>query len=97
VVLQAMDADVIKTYVELGIGVGVIAAMAFDEARDAGLAALDARHLFPMQTTRVAVRRDAFLRGYVFDFIEAFAPTLTRALLQRALAAPVGDATDFEI
>jgi LysR family cys regulon transcriptional activator len=97
VVLQAMDADVIKTYVELGIGVGVIAAMAFDEARDGGLAALDARHLFPMQTTRVAVRRDAFLRGYVFDFIEAFAPTLTRALLQRALAAPVGDATDFEI
>jgi hypothetical protein len=43
------------------------------------------------------VRRDAFLRGYVFDFIEAFAPTLTRALLQRALAAPVGDATDFDI
>ena len=50
-----------------------------------------------MQTTRVAVRRDAFLRGYVFDFIETFAPTLTRSLLQRALAAPEGDATDFDI
>ncbi len=96
VVLQAMDADVIKTYVELGIGVGVIATMAFDEARDTTLAAIDARHLFPTQTTRVAVKRGAFLRGYVLDFIETFAPTLTRELVGRALAAP-DDGGDFEI
>ncbi len=95
VVLQAMDADVIKTYVELGIGVGLIAAMAFDEARDTGLVALDARHLFPMQTTRVAVKRGAVQRGYVLDFIETFAPSLTRALVLRALASPEGD--HFEI
>lgn len=95
VVLQAMDADVIKTYVELGIGVGVIATMAFDESRDSGLVALEARHLFPMQTTRVAVKRGALLRGYVLDFIETFAPTLTRSLVLRALASPEGE--HFEI
>lgn len=95
VVLQAMDADVIKTYVELGVGVGIIAAMAFDEARDAGLVALEARHLFATQTTRVAVRRGGFLRGYTLDFIATFAPTLTRDLVARALATPPGES--FEI
>jgi LysR family cys regulon transcriptional activator len=85
IVLQAMDADVIKTYVELGIGVGVIASVAFDEARDGHLVALDARHLFATNTTRVAIKRGAYLRGYVFDFIHTFAPTLTRAAVQAAL------------
>jgi LysR family cys regulon transcriptional activator len=89
-VLQAMDADVIKTYVELGIGVGVIASVAFDEARDSGLTALDARHLFATNTTRVALRRGAYLRGYVYDFIETFAPTLTRQVVQQALATEPG-------
>jgi LysR family transcriptional regulator, cys regulon transcriptional activator len=89
-VLQAMDADVIKTYVELGVGVGVIASVAFDEARDTGLAALDARHLFATNTTRVALRRGTWLRGYVYDFIENFAPTLTRQVVQQALATTPG-------
>lgn len=87
-VLQAMDADVIKTYVELGIGVGVIASVAYDEARDTGLVALDARHLFAMNTTRVALKRGRFLRGYVYDFLGTFAPTLTREVVDEAMAGP---------
>lgn len=92
IVLQAMDADVIKTYVELGIGVGVIASVAFDPDRDRGLVALDARHLFAVNTTRVALRRGSFLRGYVFDFVQTFAPTLSRAVVAQAIARPVGEA-----
>ncbi len=95
VVLSAMDADVIKTYVGLGIGVGVIASMAFDEARDGDLFAIDARHLFATNTTRVAVKRGAWLRGYVFDFITTFAPTMTRAVVEQALASAPGET--FEI
>jgi LysR family transcriptional regulator, cys regulon transcriptional activator len=90
VVLQAMDADVIKTYVELGLGIGIVAAIAFDETRDVHLRAIDARHLFAANMTRLAVRRGAYLRDYVYDFIAGFAPPLTRALVQRALNAPPG-------
>jgi LysR family transcriptional regulator, cys regulon transcriptional activator len=95
VVLAAMDADVIKTYVELGIGVGIIASMAFDDARDTQLRAIEARHLFASNTTRVALKRGAYLRGYVFDFIETFAPTLTRAVVQRAIASAPGESFDI--
>jgi LysR family cys regulon transcriptional activator len=95
VVLSAMDADVIKTYVELGIGVGIIASVAFDELRDAHLVAVEARHLFATNTTRVAIKRGAYLRGYVFDFIRTFAPTLTPELVQRALASPAGQRFDI--
>lgn len=95
IVLSAMDADVIKTYVELGMGVGIIAAMAFDEQRDAGLHAIDARHLFASNMTRVAVRRGAFLRGYAYEFIRCFAPPLTRTLVDQALAQAPG--SSFEI
>jgi len=90
VVLQAMDADVIKTYVELGLGVGIVAAIAFDEERDNHLRAIDARHLFAANMTRLAVRRGAYLRDFVYDFIAGFAPPLTRALVQRALHQPPG-------
>ena len=86
IVLSAMDADVIKTYVELGLGVGIVASIAFDAQRDRTLRALDARHLFEVNLTRLALRRGAWLRGYVYAFIEAFAPTLTRAVVERALA-----------
>lgn len=85
-VLEALDADVIKTYVEIGLGVGIIAAMAFDPVHDRALQAIDARHLFESNTTRVAVRRGAYLRGYVYDFIELFAPQLTRAAIRSAIA-----------
>jgi LysR family cys regulon transcriptional activator len=96
VVLTGIDSDVIKTYVELGLGVGIIAAMAFDPVRDAALRALDARHLFRVNTTRVAVRRGALLRGFAYDFIERFAPRLTRDSVERAAAAG-RQAESFEI
>ena len=87
IVLSAMDADVIKTYVELGLGVGIVASIAYDETRDTALRALDARHLFGLNTTRLAVRRGAWLRGYAFDFIEVFAPTLKRRAVEVAMQA----------
>ncbi len=94
-VLSAMDADVIKTYVDLGMGVGIIAGMAFDEARDSHLRAIDARHLFASNMTRLALRRGTFLRSYVYDFIHAFASPLTRELVDRSMAATAG--TRFDI
>ena len=85
IVLSAMDADVIKTYVELGMGVGIVASIAFDAERDRTLRAIDAGSLFEVNVTRLAIRRGTWLRGYVYAFIEAFAPTLTRAAVERAL------------
>jgi len=85
VVLTAMDADVIKTYAELGMGVGIVASIAFDPERDRQLRAIDARELFAVNLTRLAVRRGTWLRGYVYSFIEAFAPTLTRETVERSL------------
>lgn len=95
IVLSAMDADVIKTYVELGMGVGIIAAIAYDEQRDVQLAAIDARHLFASNMTRLALRRGAFLRGYVYEFIRSFASPLTREVIDQALSAQV--VSGFEI
>ena len=76
VVLTAIDADVIKTYVELGMGVGIVAAMAYDPKRDAGLVALESQHLFEASTTRVGLRKGAILRAYAYRLIEMFAPQL---------------------
>jgi LysR family cys regulon transcriptional activator len=86
VVLTALDSDVIKTYVELGMGVGIVAQMAYDPARDGGFEKLDASHLFAPSTTRLALRRGVFVRGYVYDFIALFAPALDRATVDAALA-----------
>jgi len=90
VVITAMDADVIKTYVELGMGVGIIASIAYDEARDPALAAIDARHLFAMNMTNLGIRRGAYLRDFAYDFIRTFAPPLDRALVERALTTAPG-------
>lgn len=79
VVLTAIDADVIKTYVELGMGVGIVAAMAHDPKRDAELVALPSQHLFEGSTTRVGLRKGAFMRAYAYRFIEMFAPQLSEA------------------
>ena len=95
VVLEAMDADVIKTYVELGMGVGIVAAIAYDETRDRHLRAIDARHLFAPNLTRLAIRRGAFLRAYVYDFIQTFASPLTRQVVEQALVDR--DAGGFDI
>jgi len=86
IVLSAIDADVIKTYVELGMGVGIVATMAFDAARDRNLRSFEAGHLFGSNTTRVAVRRGGLLRGYAYAFVELFAPHLSRQLIEKALA-----------
>ena len=85
VVLTALDADVIKTYVELGMGVGIVAQMAFEAGRDRGFVKLDAGHLFAPSTTRLALRRNVFLRGYVHAFIALFAPKYDRAAVDAAL------------
>ena len=89
-VITAMDADVIKTYVGLGLGVGIVASIAFDDERDSELRAIDARHLFEINLTKLAVRRGSFLRSYVYDFIETFASSLTREVVERAMATAPG-------
>jgi len=85
IVLTAVDSDVIKTYVELGLGIGIVAEMAFDPARDTALAALPAGHLFASNTTRLGVRRGGWLRGFEYAFIELFAPRLTRGVVTATL------------
>ncbi|HEX6003736.1 MAG TPA: LysR substrate-binding domain-containing protein, partial [Burkholderiales bacterium] len=85
VVLSAIDADVSKTYVEMGLGIAILATIAFDAARDKGLRSIDARHLFPASTLRVAVRRHGYLRPYMLEFIRLFAPHVTRERMDRAL------------
>ena len=86
VVLTAIDSDIIKTYVGMGLGVGILARMAYDPVADKELGMLDAAHLFESSTTRIGVRRNAWLRGYVYAFIELFAPHLTRHAVDVALA-----------
>ncbi len=85
VVLTAIDADVIKTYVELGLGIGILARMAFDSARDKQLRSMDASHLFEPSTTRIGISRNSYLRGYTFDFIEMFAPHLNQNAVKDAI------------
>ena len=86
VVLTAIDSDVIKTYVAMGLGVGILARMAYDPAVDKDLVMMDASHLFASSTTRIGLRRNAWLRGYVYAFIELFAPHLSRRVVDAALA-----------
>ena len=85
ILLEAIDADVIKTYVELGLGVGIIAGMAYDVERDRGLRALSVGHLFGSNVSRVALKQGAYLRSYVFTFIELLAPALNRKLIEQVM------------
>jgi LysR family cys regulon transcriptional activator len=94
VVLSAQDSDVIKTYVELGLGVGILAKMAFDAKRDLTLRAMDASHLFESSTTRLGIKRGSYLRRYAYDFIEMFAPQLARATVERAVRGETGSRYD---
>ncbi len=94
VVLTAIDSDVIKTYVELGLGIGIVARMAFDPQRDKGLRMLDADRLFESSTTRIGLRRGAYLRGYVYEFIRMFAPQLDRTVVEATMR---GGGEDFEL
>jgi LysR family cys regulon transcriptional activator len=90
IVLTALDADVIKTYVGLGLGVGIMAQMAFDAKRDRPLRAIDASHLFESSTTRLGIKRGAYLRRYAYDFIELFAPQLPRSVVEKSVAGAEG-------
>jgi len=94
VALSALDSDVIKSYVTLGLGVGIISQRAYREGKDEGLVALSTDHLFPTQTTRLAYRRGAYLRGYMVEFIRLFAPNV-RAEDLRQMATAQG--ADFSI
>ncbi|RUO55330.1 HTH-type transcriptional regulator CysB [Pseudidiomarina homiensis] len=94
VVFTATDADVIKTYVKAGLGVGVVATMAFDAHHDKGLVALPAQHLFAPSTTKIGFRKGTFLRNYMFEFIETFAPHLTKPVVEEAMQQRTQDAVD---
>ncbi|MDO8298306.1 CysB family HTH-type transcriptional regulator [Lacisediminimonas sp.] len=86
VLLEAIDADVIKTYVELGMGVGIIAGMAYDAERDVNLRAIPAGHLFGTNVSRVALKQGAYMRGYVYTFIELMTPTVNRKLIDQVMS-----------
>jgi LysR family cys regulon transcriptional activator len=86
VVFTAADADVIKTYVKLGLGVGIVASMAYDPEKDNDLMAIDASHLFEASTTKIGFRRGTFLRGYMYEFIELFAPHLQRDIVDQVMS-----------
>ncbi len=85
ILLEAIDADVIKTYVELGMGVGIIAGMAFDAERDKNLRVIPVGNLFGMNVSRIAVKQGAYLRSYIYTFIELLAPSLNRKLIDQVL------------
>ncbi|HLQ27247.1 MAG TPA: HTH-type transcriptional regulator CysB [Acidiferrobacterales bacterium] len=87
VVLTAIDSDVIKTYVGLGLGIGLLAKMAFDPKQDAHLRMIDASHLFEPSTTNIGIRRGVYLRSYTYEFIELFAPHLDRKTVEAAMKA----------
>ncbi|MEJ6774108.1 MAG: HTH-type transcriptional regulator CysB [Porticoccaceae bacterium] len=94
VVFTATDADVIKTYVRLGLGIGIIAHMAYDPEADSDLVAIEAGHLFESSVTSIGFRKGTYLRGYMYDFIEAFAPHLTRNVVDEAMALPNKEAQE---
>jgi LysR family cys regulon transcriptional activator len=94
IALTARDADVIQTYVKLGFGVGIVASMATSQAAEQGLVTLDAAHLFPAHTTWIGFRQGTILSRYMFDFVELFAPHLTRRVVEDA--ARLGDARSVE-
>lgn len=85
VVFTALDSDVIKVYVELGLGIGLVASIAFDAKRDSGLRKIDISHLFKPSTTWIGIRRSSYLRSYAYEFIEQYAPHLDRRTVKAAL------------
>ncbi len=94
VVFTATDTDVIKTYVKLGLGIGLVGSMTYDTIADPEFVAIDASHLFNPSITHIGFRRGTFLRRYMYEFIETFAPHLTRELVDEAVACPTKNARD---
>ncbi|HJV74966.1 MAG TPA: CysB family HTH-type transcriptional regulator [Noviherbaspirillum sp.] len=97
IVLTAMDSDVIQQYVSLGLGVGIVASMAVEHNCASGLKALEAAHLFAPNVTRLAVRRGAYLRSYIYEFIQQFAPQLGRTEIDNALKSVSADASEAQV
>jgi LysR family cys regulon transcriptional activator len=85
IVMSALDADVIKAYVELGLGIGIIASMAFEAGHDPHLRLLDAKHIFEKNTSRIAVRRGTYLRGYAHRFVQLCIPDLSDTAIRSAM------------
>jgi LysR family cys regulon transcriptional activator len=94
VVFTATDADVIKTYVRLGLGIGIVAHMAYDPVVDSDLIAIEASHLFAPSVTSIGFRKGSYLRGYMYDFIRAFAPHLERNVVDEVMALPTKEAQE---
>ena len=94
VVFTATDADVIKTYVRLGLGIGIVAHMAYDPEVDTDLVAIEAGHLFDASVTSIGFRKGTYLRGYMYDFISAFAPHLTRDIVDQVMTMPSREARE---
>ena len=94
VVLEAIDSDVIKTYVRLGLGVGLLAEMAMRDETGGDLVSRSVGHLFGQNVARIAFKRGAYLRGFVFSFAEMLSDRLDRTLVARAIA---GEADDYEL
>jgi LysR family cys regulon transcriptional activator len=94
VVLTARDADVIKRYVRLGLGIGIVAGLAIDPVDDADLVRIDTSSLFPAHTTWIGFRRGGLLRKYQVDFMQLFAPHFKRRLIERVTQAESQDAVD---
>jgi LysR family cys regulon transcriptional activator len=86
IIMTALDADVIKAYVELGLGVGIVASVAYDAKRDQGLRLLSAEGLFERNTSRIAVRQGRYLRGYAYRFLELCSPDLTESVIRSSIA-----------
>ena len=94
IVLEAIDADVIKTYVELGLGVGIMADIAFNPERDKHLRAMPVGHLFGTNVTRLALKQGAYLRSYVYTLVELLSPSMNRKLIEQALS---GEHESYEL
>ena len=95
IVLEAIDADVIKTYVKLGLGVGIVAEIAMrEEAQGSELVSRPVGHLFGVNVARIAFKRGAYLRNFVYAFVETLSDRLSRNLVERAMS---GDAQDYQL
>ncbi len=94
IILEAIDADVIKTYVENGMGVGIVAGVALDPERDRLLKSISVGHIFGTNVTHIGIKKGAYLRSFIFTFIELFSPTLTRKIVEQAMAS---ESSDYQI
>ena len=85
IVMSGIDADVCKTYVGMGLGIGILAAMTYDKERDTGIEVRDASHLLPSSTIAVSLRPNTYLRPFLLDFIHSVAPKLTPFAVKKAV------------